>query len=295
MTSVVARNVFWLAPGKPHHTIRANSDLVLIPVSVIDAKGRFVTGLGREAFRVFDKHDEQKITYFAEEDVAVSLGIVFDSSGSMKNKLWASREALACLARFANAEDEFFVVRFDNRPELTTPFHSDIGPIQSSVLFTQATGKTALLDAVYMAFNYMKNAKNPRRVLLVISDGVDNHSRYSREDVRHLVRESAVPIYSIGLYGQAAGMLPEEEGGGAALLNEIADESGGRQFEIHNPAGLMDTAAKLGRELHNQYVLGFSPLDSGRDGQYHRTRVRVDGRGLRVFARPGYWATEPQK
>ena len=291
--SITPRRAPKPAPEEARTSIRIESNLVLIPVSVIDSKDRLVTGLGPEAFRVYECKTEQTVAHFAEEDVPVSVGIVFDSSGSMRNKLREAKQALAEFAKTANPEDEFFLMRFDSRPELLAPFTHGLSAAQNLLLATKAAGKTALLDAVYMALDYMRNAKNSRKALLVISDGGDNHSRYTREEIRQVLRESGTAIYAMGLYAGPPRILPEEVWAGPGLLNEMADESGGRQFEIRTPSDLPEAAGLLGRELHNQYVLGVHPNGCTPDGRYHRIQVRVvAGRNLRVFARPGYYGAE---
>ena len=286
------------APRHPDNglpSIRVSTDLVLVPVTVTDSKGRLIGGLGRESFRVFDDKTEFEISHFSEEDVPVSVGIVFDTSASMKTKLGEARNALAALGGLADVQDEFFVVRFSSRPELIAPFGRGFEGARDALFFTAAEGSTALLDAVDMALRYMKNARNPRRALVVVSDGGDNHSRNTRRDLRRLVQETDVPICSVGIYTYGTWDVSKEENDGPDLLAELSFESGGRHLEVPRTSQLADAIARLGRELHNQYVLGFCPKGDA-DGKYHRLRVQVtDRRRLQVLARPGYYATGNQK
>ncbi|HUI56628.1 MAG TPA: VWA domain-containing protein [Bryobacteraceae bacterium] len=271
--------------------IRVDSNLVLIPVSVTDSKNHAVTGLQRESFRVFEGKAEQTLVHFASEDAPVSVGIVFDSSGSMKDKLAQSREAVARFLKTANPEDEFFLVDFNSTAQLAAPFTRDAGGIQNRILFSASDGRTALLDAVCLAIDYMKKARNPRKALLIVSDGGDNHSRYTESEILRRVRESDLWIYAIGIGDSGAIMLPEVEYGGT-LLARLAEESGGRHYAARHAAELPEIAEDIGLELRNEYVLGYRPANSGRDGKYHRVQVRVEGRDLRVTWRPGYFEPE---
>ncbi len=282
-------------PAVPRGNIRVESTLVLIPVTVTDPLNRFVTGLERENFRLFEDKSEQKLTHFASEDAPLSVGLVFDTSGSMGSKLDKSRQAVAQFFKTANPEDEFFLIQFNDRPELVVDFTTHVEDIQNRLTFTQSKGRTALLDAVYMALHKMKKAKNPRKALLIISDGGDNSSRYTESEIKKLVQEADVQIYAIGIFEPMAsrGRTPEELSG-PSLLSEIAEQTGGRHFPVDNLNELPDVAAKIGMELRNQYILGYTPTNQGRDGKYRRVQVKlVQPRGLpplRATWRLGYYA-----
>src|ERR1019366_9301356 len=180
--------------------IRVDTTLVLIPVSVTDPLSRFVTGLDKENFKLSEDKVDQEITQFSSEDAPLSVGIVFDSSGSMGAKLQRSRQAVAQFMKTANPQDEFFLVVFNDRPELVQSFTTETEEIQNRLTFTQAKGRTALLDGVYLAMNQMKKAHNPRKAILIISDGGDNSSRYTETEVKNAVREADVQIYAIGIF-----------------------------------------------------------------------------------------------
>jgi VWFA-related protein len=275
--------------------IRVDTNLVLINVTVTDPLNRFVTGLEKEHFRLFEDKAEQKILSFASEDAPLSIGLVFDASGSMGAKLQKARQAAAQFFKTANPEDEFFLITFNDRPELVMPFTHETQDIQSRLTFTQAKGRTALLDGVYMAFNHMKKAKNARKAILILSDGGDNSSRYTETEIRNLVREADVQIYAIGIFEPigARGRTAEELGG-PGLLSELAEQTGGRHFPVENVNELPDIAAKIGIELRNQYVIGYTPANQERDGKYRRVTVKlVQPRGfpqLKPFWRQGYYA-----
>ena len=275
--------------------LRVDSNLVLVPVSVCDPDNRPVTGLEKEHFKVFDNKVEQTVTHFSMDDEPLAVGLVFDTSGSMGNKLRKSRLAAAAFFRTANPEDEFFLVEFNETPRLMVPLTLDSDSIQNQLTFTQSRGRTALLDAIMLAMNEMKKSTKNRKALLIISDGGDNCSRYTETEVRNAVRESDVLIYAIGIFEPfgARGRSPEELSG-PGLLTDVAEQTGGRQFPVEDLAELPDIAAKIGIELRNRYVLGYSPTDQQHDGRYHRVQVKVvPPHGLpplRAYWRLGYYA-----
>jgi Ca-activated chloride channel homolog len=286
----------------PTHTVasrsvdlRVNKTLVLINVTVTDPLNRFVTGLEKEHFRIFEDKVEQEITNFSSEDAPISIGLVFDTSGSMGPKLQKSRQAAAEFFKISNPSDEFFLVQFNDRPELTVPFTTDTDKLQSTLTFTQSKGRTALLDSVYLAMHEMKKARNPRKALLIISDGGDNSSRYTETEIKNAVREADVQIFAIGIFEAMAsrGRTPEEAAG-PGLLNELAEQTGGREYAVDNIAELPDIAAKIGIELRNEYMLGYTPKNRERDGKYRRVQVKLNQpRGLpplKAYFRLGYYA-----
>lgn len=275
-------------PEAPRSTLRVDTQLVLVPVAVNDKLNRPVSGLERENFRVFEDNVEQPIVQFAMDDEPVAVGLIFDTSYSMNSKLGRSRQAAAEFFRVANPEDEFFLVEFGDSPRLRVPLTSDSGTIETELAFSVAKGSTALLDAIYMGLHEIKKSKKNKKALLIISDGGDNHSRYSLPEVQNLIRESDVLIYSIGVFG---GFGTPEEVGGPGMLAHVSEQTGGRMFEA-NAMELPDIARKIGIELRNRYVLGYSPQAQPRDGKYHRILVKiVPPRGLpplRAYWRMGY-------
>ena len=307
---IVFASLIWAAPQGPvtprpkpveksepaaKANIRVDSTLVLIPVTVTDPLNRFVTGLDKENFKVFEDKKEQEISQFSSEDAPLSIGVIFDCSGSMGRKLEKSRLAVAQFFKTANPEDEFFLVEFNDQPKLLVPLTRNTQEIQNQLTFSQSKGRTALLDAIFMAMHEMKRSTMKRKALLIISDGGDNSSRYTETEVRNLVRESDVLIYAIGIfepYG-SRGRSPEELSG-PGLLNELAEQTGGRHFPVDDLAELPDVAAKIGIELRNRYVLGYSPTDYQRDGRYHRVKVQlITPHGLpqlKAYWRLGYFA-----
>jgi Ca-activated chloride channel homolog len=266
---------------------------VLIPVSVTDVRDRVVTGLAREHFKLYENHVEQSITHFASEDAPVSICIVFDSSGSMGPKLRNSREAVAQVLKTANPNDEFALIQFDQRAQLSVQLTDRAEEVQNRLAFIQSKGETALLDAIYLAVQTMKKAHRTRKAVIIISDGGDNCSRYGTREVKNLVREADVQIFAIGILERfSARGRTLEELMGPGLLHEIAEETGGRMFGVENPDELPGVATQIGIALRNQYLLGYSPRNVERDGKYHRVQVKVI-QGLpqlRLSWRLGYYA-----
>lgn len=268
----------------PRPNIRVDTTLVLVPVTVTDELSRPITGLEKENFRVFDDKIPQTITQFAMEDDPVAVGFVFDISGSMGGGLGAARRAAMEFFQSRDPKDEYFLVEFASTAKLVVPLTQETEGIAEKLLFSKSGGSTAFLDAVYLSLNEMKKAKNSKRALVIISDGGDNNSRYSEYEVKKLLRESDVLIYSIGVGGDWQG---------AQLMTNIAKQTGGLYLQAY--AGeFRDMATKIIVDLRNRYVLGYAPTDQNRDGRYHRVQVQViPPRGLpplRAHWRLGYFA-----
>jgi Ca-activated chloride channel family protein len=276
-------------------SLRIQTDLVLVPVSVCDRSNRPVTGLERDHFKIFDNKVEQTVTHFAMDDEPLAVALVFDTSASLESKMRRSRMAATAFLREANPADEFCLVEFNDHAKLSVPLTQDVEEIQNRLTFSQAHGRTALFDAMVLALHQMKKSKKTRKALLVISDGGDNASRYNEAELRSRVRESDTLIYAIGIYDPwgARSRTPEEIAG-PGLLTDLAEQTGGRHFPVDRLSELPDIAAKIGVELRNRYVLGYSPTDQERDGRYHHVQVKVQPpRGLpalRAFWRTGYYA-----
>jgi VWFA-related protein len=281
-------------PRSKRTDIRVDSNLVLVPVSVTDPKNHPVVGIDASQFRIFEGKTEQQVVNVSTEDTPVSVGIVFDGSASMAGKLTKAREAVVEFLKSANPEDEFFLVNFASTAQLAVPFTDSPGEIQTRLMYATTKGKTALLDAVYLALSTMRQARNPRKALLIISDGGDNDSRYTEMEIRKTVRETEVSIYAIGIYAGGSVVLPEEERGGPKLLSNLADETGGRHIAIENVRDLPAAAAKIAMELRNQYLVGYRPTSVALDGKFHKVQVKlVDAGGLQLSWRAGYYAPVP--
>lgn len=276
-------------------SIRVDSTLVQINVTVTTPLNQVVTGMEKEHFRIFEDKVEQKIVSFTSEEAPLSVGLVFDISGSMNNKLAKSRQAAKEFFKSANPQDEFFLVQFNERPELVMPWTRSTEEVINRLAFTQAKGRTALLDGLYLAMNEMKKAHNPRKAILVLSDGGDNSSRYTESEIKNLVREADVQMYAMGIFEAIGGRgRSPEEMSGPGMLTELSEQTGGRHFPIDNISELPDVAAKIGVELRSQYMIGYTPANLNKDGKYRRVEVKLaQPRGLpplRAYYRTGYYA-----
>jgi Ca-activated chloride channel homolog len=272
--------------------LKVDVDLVLVPVTITDPLNRLVTGLEKENFQLFDGNAQQEIRSFSSEDAPVSLGVIFDSSGSMSSKMDRAKDAVVEFFKTANPQDEFFMITFSDEPEEVSDFTSSVDEIQNKLVYAVPRKRTALLDAIYMGVSKMRQAKYAKKALLIISDGGDNHSRYTEGEIKALVKEADVMIYAIGIYDRY--FQSQEERLGPALLTDIAELTGGRAFTIDNPNDLADVATKIGIELRNQYVLGYRPAKVVHDGKWRKIKVKLmPPKGLpplRVYARTGYYA-----
>lgn len=281
-------------PALKTHTkpMKVDVDMVLVPVTITDPMNRLVTGLDKENFNLFDGKDQQEIRHFSSEDAPVSIGVIFDMSGSMSSKIERAREAVVEFFKTANPQDEFFMICFNDKPEEVSDFTQSVEDLQSKLIFTMPRGRTALLDAIYLGTSKMRQAKYAKKALLIISDGGDNHSRYTEGEIKSLVKEADVLIYAVGIYDHY--FPTEEERLGPSLLSELTELTGGRAFTIDNPNDLADVATKIGVELRNQYVLGYRPKNPTHDGKWHKIKVKlIPPKGLpplRVYAKTGYYA-----
>ena len=294
--SVVVVSAVWpadgpsgAAPERPF--FRADSTLVLVPVTVVDRRGAMVNGLSSDAFTLTEDGVRQQIRSFSEEDAPVSMGIVLDLSGSMKGSLGAAKESLRALMKDANPADEAFLNAVSTRPRAYSGFTQDFDEVLSRVAFESAAGDTALIDTIYGSLKQLRSGVHARKALLVISDGMDNHSRYSKGELLELAVESDAQIYTIAVGDAPAYSKPielTEEKRGLLFLDELAVRTGGLRFVVHGRADIAKAAASIGRALRNQYIIGYVPRGDGRNGQWRRIRVKVAGSGLRAYARAGY-------
>ena len=271
----------------PRADLRVDRTEVLVPVAVNDTLNRPVSGLEQENFRVFDDKVEQKITSFSMEDEPVAVGLVFDTSESMGGFEREERAAANEFFKTANPEDEFALVEFDSAPRLVVPVTPDPAKVTYQLLFTHAKGSTALLDAVFLGLHEIKKSNKKRKALVVITDGGENNSRYTATEVKNVVKESDVLIYSIGIYTDAN----NTDAGG--VLNNISEQTGGRMFKTEGMR-LSDIARKISIDLRNRYLLGYVPSNAERNGRYHLIEVKiVPPKGLppvRAHWRTGYYA-----
>ena len=271
--------------------IRVDVNVVLIPVTVTDPLGKPVLGLHLDAFHVSEDGVEQPVAQLVNQDTPLSVGLVFDASKSMDNKLDQSRAAITQLLKTSIPGDEYFLVSFNDKPELLSRFTSQPDDIQSALQSIRPMGWTALLDAIHLSVNHVKKGKNSRRALVVLSDGGDNNSRFNQHEVRELLRESDVSLYAIGILGRMV------TAGAMKLLSNMAEETGGRLFQVHNVNQLPEAITKLSAALREQYMLAYYPTNANRDGKYRRVQVRVvpppNSPSMHASWRVGYYAPSP--
>jgi Ca-activated chloride channel family protein len=273
--------------------LRIDVNLVQVPLTVTDPMNRLVTGLEKDNFQVFDNNTGQTIKYFSSQDSPLTIGVIFDLSGSMSSKFVRARKALTEFLRTSNPQDEFFVVGFNDRPAVIVDYTSDPDDVEARMVMLKPENRTALIDAVYLGIDHLRQAKYDRKALLIISDGGDNRSRYTEGELRRVVREADVQIYSIGIFDSYA--PTQEEVLGPELLKEICEMTGGRLFNVGSDMGdLQDIATRISAELRNEYVIGYTPTDVRHDGNWRKLKVRlVPPPGLpqlTVHFRQGYYA-----
>ena len=273
-------------------SILVNADLVLVPMTVTDPQNRLVTGLERSNFQIFDNNVQQTIKSFATEDAPLSIGIVFDLSGSMQSKFLRARKALSEFLRTCNPQDEFFVIGFNDRPAVLVDYTSDVEDVEARMVMLKPENRTALVDAIYLGVNKLRDAKYTRKALLVVSDGGDNRSRSTAGELTRIVRESEVQIYSIGIFDAYAPTLEEQNG--PLLLHDLSDATGGRLFQVRDVQDLSDIAERISEELRNEYVVGYTPTDRRHNGAWRKLNVRLlpppGLPELTVHNREGYYA-----
>jgi Ca-activated chloride channel homolog len=279
-------------PKSQDKALKVDVDLVLVNATVTNPRNQYVTGLDKEHFQIWEDKVEQDITYFSSEDVPLSVGIIFDISGSMKDKLSVARDAAVTFLKMGTPDDESFLVEFSERPQIAVDFTTDISALQNHLIFSPAKGMTALYDAVYLGLDKLKSGNNPKKALLLITDGEDNRSRYTFSNVKEFVKEQDVQIYSIGIVSEFGSQLGTGRTG-RALIEELSEMTGGRAFFPDSVYELEDICQKIGIELKNQYVIGYHSTNETNDGKWRKLRVKVNPpRGvppLNVRAKAGYY------
>ena len=275
-----------------------HTDLITLTVTVTDTYGRFVTGLSKNSFSVFDDKTQQEIAFFSDEDAPVSLGVVFDVSGSMGgDKISRAREALSKFIDTSHTRDEYFLIGFNNRAQLLLDRTRDSDALMQKLTFVQTRGQTALYDATYLGVERVTRGAHKKRAILLISDGQDNSSRYTFNELKRMLKESDVIIYAVGIVSQnddsALGYT------GRAILEELAGVSGGKAFFPSTGAEMNDTFERIALELRTQYSIGYRPTAFANDGKWHKIKIKVQPpRGfprLFVRGREGYFASATPK
>jgi VWFA-related protein len=251
------------ADGLPASTFRLDVKMIQVPVQVTDLRDRPILGLQKSAFRLFEDDVEQEIASFSMADAPISTGLVFDASGSMRGRIEESRAAVDQFCKTSLPADEFFLVRFNDNAELISPFTRNSDEILRQLSFVRPHGWTAMIDAIWRSVEEMRRAVNPRRVLLVLSDGGDNNSRYSEGELLSLVREADLRVFAIGLFQRPR------------YLEKLAEETGGKVIWVHKLSELPEAMQTLSLEIRNEYVVGYFSNHAPNDGKYHKVRVEV--------------------
>lgn len=276
--------------GRP--VLQVDSSLVLIPAHVTNGMGTIVANLSKSDFQITDDGVPQTITHFSLDDAPASIGLVYDCSGSMRDKMHRSAAAAEAFFRTSNPQDEFFLVEVGDRAKLAVPFSFETEDILSRIERTKPFGRTALFDALQVAMTQMKRARNLRKALVILSDGGDNQSRHNARQIKAGLLESDVQVYSMGLFNADAQKRSSEERKGPELLDALAEETGGRLYPVRNLDELPAISELISKDVRTQYVLGYSPQNANRDGKYHRVKVTVNSPELRTYYRPGYYALQ---
>lgn len=269
-----------------------NTDLVTFNVSVTDREGRAVTGLNKNIFNVFDNKTLQEIHFFSDEDTPASISIVFDTSGSMsEKKINQAKEALASFINTTHNRDEFFLIDFNSRSRLLLDRTRDSDAILNKFNLVEPQGNTAVYDAVYLGVEKVMQGSHPKKVVLLISDGEDNNSRYSYRELRRRLRESEVIIYAIGF----GGYYPLKGGlNGRETLKELASTSGGKAFFPKGQVDMDEAFEQIALEIRHLYSISYYPTDFAVNGKWHRLRVKVNfaigSPRFSVRSREGYFA-----
>jgi Ca-activated chloride channel family protein len=281
--------------------------MVLIPVTVTDRNGKTIEGLRAENFNILDDQKPQKIASFATEDAPCSVGLVLDISGSMRNTLSAAKDVAQGFFRTANPDDEFLLLTVSTLPTATSGFTTDTATLEKDIEIAKPGGRTALIDTIYLGLSRMREARRPRRALLILSDGMDNQSRYSKGELMRLALEADVQVYTIvmpdtasgGAIGDGAPFRPsliKKPGGeaqdrqGPDLLEKLSERTGGLHFRVRNEAEAKTAAIKACQALREQYVIGYQPSDPGTAGKWRRVSVKSNVPKVNVHARSGYYA-----
>jgi Ca-activated chloride channel family protein len=274
-------------------SVKVDVNLVLVNATVTDVYNRFVTGLEKEHFKVFEDKIEQEISHFSREDVPTSIGLLFDVSSSMGDKIARAKDAAVAFLKTSNPDDEFYLLTFADVPKVDIDFTTDVSEIQNRLVYKNAKGSTTLYDAVYLGMQKMKQGHNPKKAILMITDGEDTRSRYSLVNVRNAIKESDVQIYAIGIVSSYYSDFAQGRSG-RAVLEEMTEITGGRAYFPNSVYELEDICIKIALELKNQYILGYSSSNRTRDGHWRKIKVKLNAPkglpSLSIRSKTGYYA-----
>jgi len=281
-------------PSSVTPTLRTNVDMVLVDVTVLDHAGRAVSGLASSDFTLMDDNRLQTVRYLSNADEPLSLVIVLDASASMAPRIEDERKALSQLISSSNPQDDVSLIVVHDSPEEILRFEDSIDKFQEAINGIHPDGQTALWDGMYLGLRELKDSRYPRKAMIIISDGGDNHSRYSKSELRSLLKEADVQVYAVGLFNRYASR--REEKVGPLQLDEVTSLTGGRVLSVGDAAELSRAVTQISHELRNQYMLGYYPNHRSNegDGSWRKIKVQLAGPAahekFRLYARRGYYA-----
>lgn len=281
-------------PGIIDDRISVKTDLVTLTLTVQDLYGRYVSGLTQDAFTVIDNNKEQEISFFSDSDAPISIGILFDVSGSMSgDKIIKARKALSRFILTSHPSDEYYLIAFNSRAQMLVDRSRDGDAVLQKLTLVRPKDNTALYDAVYLGVERVTRGTHQKKALLIISDGQDNSSRYNFGEVRRLMKESDVVTYAVGIIGRGDSSSLGMQG--QAFLDEISSVTGGKAFYPESDVEMDEIFERIALELRHQYSIGYIPKDFEPDGKWRKLKIKVKPpRGLprlTVRGREGYFAT----
>lgn len=282
-------------PQSKGYTLKKDVDMVRLPITIVDKNGNFVPGLQQDNFRVLENNTPQKIAAFTHADIPISVGLIIDNSGSMRSKRARVNAAAMTFVTTSNPQDEMFVVNFNEEYylDMDQDFSNDPKVLKAALERIDSRGGTALYDALLGSMNHLKKGTREKRVLLVVTDGVDNSSDHSLPYTVQKLEQSSVIVYAIGLFTKSDDSWAEMRQGKKALL-ALTEASGGEAFFPKTVDEADSICTRIAQDIRSQYMVGYYPLNNARDGAFRTLKVEltgVHGLGrLTVRTRPGYYA-----
>jgi Ca-activated chloride channel family protein len=257
--------------------MRVNVDLVLVPVTVVDAMSRPVIDLPQQNFSLLEAGIPQQIRYFSHEDAPISVALILDFSGSMRDKIEFVHQAVDEFFQNANPEDDYYVITVSDKPTLVADASQSTNTILAHLAAIEPKGMTALYDSIYLGLNKLRSSRYQRRAMVIVSDGGDNRSRYTLKEIKSVLAESDVLTYSIGIFDDIPIPLFKsiEERWGRKWLDDVTRVSGGRNIPADDRRQIPQIAGLISREMRSQYVLGYHPADGNKDGKWRKISVKL--------------------
>ena len=284
-------------PTLSSRPMRVDVDLVLVPVTVVDSMSRPVIDLPQQNFSLLESGVQQQIRYFSHEDGPISVALVLDFSGSMRDKIEFVHQAVDEFFQNANPDDDYYVITVSDKPTLIADASQSTNTILARLATVEPKGMTSLYDSIYLGVNKLRSSRYKRRAMVIVSDGGDNHSRYTLKEIKSVLAESDILTYSIGIFDDIPIPLFKsiEERWGRKWLDEVTRVSGGRNISADDRRQIPQIAGLISREMRSQYVLGYRPTDSHKDGKWRKIAVKLveNPFQMHVHFKEGYLAPGP--